>query len=237
MKLHSLNKYSFCPGDRERAVSCSVRSLAGGEETVLVNQGPEKQTRDNGKYQRIMDAAIKVFAEQGFHKATISQVAREAGVADGTIYIYFKNKADILDNFFNNRTRQVFQRFRETVEQAPDAEAKLRNLMHRHLYEFQRDRDMAVVFQREALQARYVADKYIRDISKMYLDILGEIIEQGQQEGRIRKDFQAGLVKRMILGTVNEVINTWVTAEGRYELVSMADPLVDLYLKGIGRKP
>jgi TetR/AcrR family fatty acid metabolism transcriptional regulator len=197
----------------------------------------DRSIKDNGKYHRIMNAAIKVFAEQGFHKATISQVAREAGVADGTIYIYFKNKADILDNFFDNRTRQVFQRFRETVDEAEHAEEKLRNLLRRHLYEFQRDREMAVVFQREALQARYVADKYIREISKMYLDILGEIIAQGQAEGSIRKDFQTGLVKRLILGAVNEVINTWVTSEGRYDLVTMADPLVDLCFKGIGKRP
>jgi len=182
-----------------------------------------------------LNAAIKVFAEQGFYKATISQVAREAGVADGTIYIYFKNKADILNNFFSHKTRLVFQRFRETVENADHAESKLRNLIRRHLSEFQRDRNMAVVFQREALQARYVADEYIKDITKMYLDILEEIIVQGQAEGRIRKNFQTGLVKRFILGAVNEVINTWVTAGGKYDLVSMADPLVELYLNGIGQ--
>jgi TetR/AcrR family fatty acid metabolism transcriptional regulator len=196
----------------------------------------EKSNKENGKYQRIMNAAIKIFAEQGFYKATISQVAREAGVADGTIYIYFKNKADILNNFFSYRTRLVFQRFRDAVEQATDSEDKLRNLIWRHLYEFQRDRDMAIVFQREALQARYIADEDIKAITKMYLDILEDIISQGQREGRIRKDFQSGLVKRFILGAVNEVINTWVTTGGKYELVPMADPLVDLYLKGIGQK-
>jgi TetR/AcrR family fatty acid metabolism transcriptional regulator len=95
---------------------------------------------------------------------------------------------------------------------------------------------MAVVFQREALQARYIADEYIKDITKMYLDILEDIIVQGQKEGSIRKNFQAGLGKRFILGAVNEVINTWVTAGGKYDLVSMADPLVDLYLEGIGQK-
>lgn len=206
------------------------------DDTGLGSSRQEKSNKDNGKYQRIMNAAIKIFAEQGFYKATISQVAREAGVADGTIYIYFKNKADILNNFFSHRTRLVFQRFRDAVEQATDSEDKLRNLIWRHLYEFQRDRDMAIVFQREALQARYIADEDIKEITKMYLDILEEIISQGQREGSIRKDFQAGLVKRLILGAVNEVINTWVTAGGKYELVPMADPLVDLYLKGIGQK-
>jgi len=175
-----------------------------------------------------------VFAEQGYHKATISQVAREAGVADGTIYIYFKNKADILFNFFSYKTRRVFDRFKGEVEKAEHAEDKLRNLIRRHLGEFQRDPNMAVVFQREALQARYIDEAYIKDITKMYLDIVGDIIDLGQKEGSIRKDFQSGLVKRFILGAVNEVINTWVVTGIKYDLVTMADPLVDLYFKGIG---
>lgn len=188
----------------------------------------------NAKYHQILNAAIKVFADEGFHHATIAQVAKEAGVADGTIYLYFKNKADILTHFFNYKTRLVFDRFREAVDQVEDAEAKLRNLILRHLTEFQRDRNMAVVFQREALLARYVNEEYIKDITKMYLDILDEIIRKGQAEGVIRKNLPMGLVKRFLLGAVNEVINTWVVTGGKHELVKMADPLVDLFFEGIG---
>ncbi|MFP4159958.1 MAG: TetR/AcrR family transcriptional regulator [Desulfobacterales bacterium] len=191
------------------------------------------------KYNLILNAAIKVFAEQGFHQATISQVAREAGVADGTIYLYFKNKADILSNFFSYRTRLVFDRFRETVDNADNAESKLRSLIELHLAEFQKDRNMAVVFQREALLARCVDEESIREITKMYLDILEDILRQGQEEGSVREHLHLGLVKRFILGAVNEVINTWVVTGatgGDAELVNMAEPLVELYFKGIGKK-
>ncbi|MFW6283949.1 MAG: TetR/AcrR family transcriptional regulator [Desulfosalsimonas sp.] len=190
----------------------------------------------NSKYHLILDAAIKVFAEQGFHQATISQVAREAGVADGTIYLYFKNKADILSNFFSYRSRQVFDRFRQVVDQADSAEEKLRNLIRLHLSEFQRDRNMAVVFQREALLARYVKDEYITEVTRMYMDILTEIIRLGQAEGTIRKQLPLGLAKRFILGAVNEVINTWVVTGGDKDMVEMADPLVDFYFDGIGTR-
>ena len=192
--------------------------------------------RPNPKYHQILEAAIKVFAEQGFHHATISQVAREAGVADGTIYLYFKNKADILSNFFSYKTRLVFDRFREAVDAASCAEDKLRSLVRMHLAEFQRDRNMAVVFQREALLARYVNEDYVKDITKMYLDILSEIIRLGQTEGTIRAGLPVGLVKRSIIGGVNEVINTWVVTGGKSDLVEMADPLVDLYIEGIGSR-
>jgi len=193
-----------------------------------------KTDQQNDKYHRILEAAIKVFAEQGFHNSTISQVAREAGVADGTIYIYFKNKADILSHFFTYKSRIVFDRFHDVVEQAGSAEEKLRCLVKSHLTEFQNDRNMAVVFQCEALMSRYVNEEYIREITKNYLGLLDSIIRQGQAEGSIRKDLPRGLVKRFILGAVNEVINTWVVTGGKTDISVMVDPLVELFFEGIG---
>jgi len=79
-----------------------------------------------------------------------------------------------------------------------------------------------------------LVEDQIKEMSKMYLDIVSEIVELGQQEGSIRKDLYLGLVKRFILGAVDEVINTWLHSGGKYDLVSMADPLVDLFIRGIG---
>ncbi len=187
----------------------------------------------NNKYHKILEAAIKVFAEQGFFHSTISQIAQEAGVAGGTIYLYFKSKDDILLQFFDYKTKKIFAGFREEIDKTGNAIDKLKNFIRRHLTEFQRDKNMAIVFQAEARQTRHI-EKQIKEITKMYLGMVGELIEQGQEEGSIRKDLYVSLVKRYILGAVDEVINTWVHADGSYELVTMADPLVDLYFKGIG---
>jgi TetR/AcrR family fatty acid metabolism transcriptional regulator len=188
----------------------------------------------NNKYHQILEAAVKVFARQGFHQSTVAQIAKEAGVADGTIYLYFKNKDDILVQFFNFRAKQVFESFREEVDRAETSSDKLRNLVRRHLAEFQRDRDGAVVYQVETHQSSRLAEAQIKEMSKMYRDLISEIIEQGQQEGTIRKDLYVGLVKRFIIGGVDEVINTWLHSDGEYDLVSMADPLVELFMKGVG---
>ncbi len=188
----------------------------------------------NDKYNLILEAAVKVFAEQGFFQSTISQIAKEAKVADGTIYLYFKNKDDILVQFFNHKTKQVFARFREEVDKADNTIDKLRNLIRRHLEEFQNDRNMAVVYQAEIHQSSRLIEAQIKEMSKMYLNVVSEIVEQGQEEGIIRKDLYLGLVKRFILGAVDEVINTWLHSGGKYDLVSMADPLVDLFMRGIG---
>ena len=192
------------------------------------------RTEKNNKYHLILEAAVKVFARQGFHQSTVAQIAKEAGVADGTIYLYFKNKDDILVQFFNFRAKQVFESFREEVDRAETSSDKLRNLVRRHLAEFQRDRDGAVVYQVETHQSSRLAEAQIKEMSNMYRDLISEIIEQGQQEGTIRKDLYVGLVKRFIIGGVDEVINTWLHSDGEYDLVSMADPLVDLFIKGIG---
>ena len=188
----------------------------------------------NNKYHQILEAAVRIFARQGFHQSTIAQIAKEAGVADGTIYLYFKNKDDILVQFFSHRAKQVFESFREEVDRGQTSLDKLRNLINRHLTEFQRDRNGAVVYQVETHQSSRLAEEQIKEMSQMYRDLISEIVEQGQQEGQIRKDLYVGLVKRFIIGAVDEVINTWLHSNGEYDLVSMTEPLVELFMKGIG---
>jgi TetR/AcrR family fatty acid metabolism transcriptional regulator len=190
--------------------------------------------RNSEKYQRILDAAVKVFANQGYHQSTVSQIAREAGVADGTIYLYFKNKDDILVQFYEYKTKQVFKRFREAVDQADTAVEKLRNLIRVHLEAFQKDLHMAIVYQVETRQHRRLAEKPIKEMSKMYRDIISEVVELGQEEGTLRRNLYLGMVKRLINGAVDEVINAWVHTGCSYDLVSMTDPLVDLFISGIG---
>lgn len=137
-------------------------------------------------------------------------------------------------HFFSYKAKQIFNRFREDVACADNALDKLKNLIHRHLHEFQTDRNMAVVYQVEIHQNRRLVEEQIKEMSKMYLNIVSEIVEQGQAEGTVRKNLYVGLVKRVILGSIDEVINTWLHSEREYDLVSMADPLIDLFIRGIG---
>ena len=189
----------------------------------------------NDKYKRILESAVKIFADFGFHHSTISQIAKRAGVADGTIYLYFKNKDDILVQVFAYKTKQVFDRFKEAVDNAGTPVDKLRNLIYRHLTEFQRDPNMAVVYLAETRRKNRVVENQIRVMSKMYYDLVAEIIEQGQQDGSIRRELYLGLVKRFILGSVDEAVNTWLHSDGSYDLATMTDPLVDLFIRGIGK--
>ena len=190
--------------------------------------------KNTDKRNRILRAAGAVFAEKGFMQSTIAMIAKKAGVADGTIYLYFKNKEDLLAQFFDHKIRLVFDKFAETLSGSDNAAEKLRNLIRRQFQEFQNDRDMAIVYQVETHAKNRIAKQQIKDMSKMYMDLISEIVEQGQEQGVIRKNIYVGLVKRLISGSVDEVINTWIHSEGKYDLVSMADPLVDLIINGIG---
>jgi TetR/AcrR family fatty acid metabolism transcriptional regulator len=213
-----MNEYSF--------IYCFYEATGRRADTTM--------KRNTDKYRQILDAAVMVFARQGFHQSTVAQVAKAAGVADGTIYLYFKSKDDILFQFYEYKARQVFERFRRAVDEAVHAVDKLRNLVRTHLSEFQSDIHMAIVYQAETHQHRRAAQAAIKEMSKMYRDIVIEIVELGQREGDLRPDLTIGLVMRLINGAVNEVINAWIHAGGEYDLVSMADPLVELFLGGIG---
>ncbi len=193
----------------------------------------DKNIVNTEKYQKILEAAISVIAQEGFFNSTVSKIAQAAGVADGTIYLYFKNKNDILLHFFNHKTKEVFGAFREEVDKGHDARSKLHNLIKVHLNEFQKDRNMAVVFQAEARQIRYF-EVYIKDTTKMYFDLVGEIVALGQQEGTFRNGLDLNLVKRYILGAVDEVINTWLHTGETYDLTENAEALVELFINGIG---
>lgn len=192
--------------------------------------------RNSDKYQQILTAAIKVFAERGFSQSTISQIAHEAGVADGTIYLYFKNKDDILVQFYERMTEHVSTRFWQAVNSGKTAIEQLFNLIHSHLELFQNEPHGAIVYQSEThLQWRLVQEP-TRQMSKMYRDVISRVVALGQDEGTIRSDLYVGLVKRMINGAVEEVINTWIHTGRDHDLAAMAEPLVSLFINGIGTK-
>jgi len=95
---------------------------------------------------------------------------------------------------------------------------------------------MAIVYLAETRRINRVVEDQIRIMSKMYYDLVAEIIEQGQQDGSIRRELYLGLVKRFILGSVDEAVNTWLHSDGEYDLSSMTDPLMDLFIRGIGTR-
>lgn len=194
------------------------------------------RNKSSDKHRRILDAAVKVFAQKGFFQSKVAEIAREAGVADGTIYLYFKNKDDLLISIFEVKMQEVISRFRSAIDDQSDAISKLNCLIKMHLAEFQANPDLAAVFQVELRQSSRFMRESDKTELKRYLDLIGEIVEQGQKEGLFREGLPKGLIKRLIFGTLDEVVSTWVLAGRRYKLETMAEPIIDLFLRGIQTK-
>ena len=192
--------------------------------------GRSKKTND--KRDRIMSAAITSFAQHGYHQATIADVAREAGVAAGTIYLYFKNKDDLLISIFEEKVQRFITEFQRQLSEEESAEIKLRKLVHLHLFEMQDHPDLAAVFQLELRQSRHFMSAYPKADLKGYFDLIGKIIEEGQQQGLFRKDLYLSAVKKAFFGAMDETVTSWLLAGKNYDLTQMADPVADLFVRG-----
>lgn len=191
------------------------------------------RSRATDKHQAILNAAVRVFSQKGFFQSKVSEIAREAGVADGTIYLYFKNKDDLLTSIFAIKMKEVITTFREAISLEKDAVSRFKCLIRMHLAAFQAYPELAAVFQVELRQSSRFMREYEKDELRQYMDLIGEIVEQGQQEGTLRSDVQTGLVKRLIFGTLDDIVSTWVLAGMHYDLESLAEPVTDLFFHGI----
>jgi len=189
--------------------------------------------KNSDKRRRILDAAVKVFAEKGFFQARVSDIARLAGVADGTIYLYFKNKDDLLISIFEEKMKEINVKFRDALGTEKDSVQRFRRLIAMHLAGFQAYPELAAVLQVELRQSSRFMREYKKVELKNYLDLMGDVVREGQQQGVFRKDIPLGLVKRFVFGALDEVVSTWVLAGRPYDLESLTDPLVDLFLNGL----
>lgn len=187
------------------------------------------------KYEAIIDAAVKVIASNGYHHAKVSQIAKEAGVADGTIYLYFKNKDDVLISMFHVKISRFVEDVQARLIQLDSAEEKLKQLVRMHLSFLQMDPNMAIVTQIELRQSDRSARNEIGKVVKEYLNIIDNLIIEGIESGVFREGMDVRLARKMIFGTLDEMVTAWVMKDMKYDLKEMADPILEMFLKGISR--
>src|SRR5215471_6840486 len=197
---------------------------------------PSARRKENGKYEAILRAAIKVFAGGGFFNSKVADVAREAGVADGTVYLYFKNKDDILASIFNNYMDNALAGGRARLAEIKDPVEKLRRIFHAHLEGLGRDRNLAVVFQVELRSSTKFMEQFSATKVTEYLELISSVIEEGQQSGVFRSGLNTKIVAKVLFGALDEMATNWVLSHKRYSLVSTADPVLDVFLNGIAKQ-
>src|SRR5215203_2583492 len=182
------------------------------------------------KRDAILRAAIDVFAERGFFNAQVADVARAAGVAAGTVYLYFKSKDDLLVSIFERTMREAIAAGRACVAPLRDPIEQLRAIARVHLDRMGSDRSLAVVFQVELRQSTKFMEQLSATLLREYLGIIRGIIVAGQASGAFRREINATLAAKLFFGALDEMATNWILSTRRYSLVSQADAIVDLFV-------
>jgi len=189
------------------------------------------------KFQRILDAAVAVFAEKGFFISRISDIADRAGVADGTVYLYFKNKDEILATAINTAFDGFMKTAREELCKLPTPSERLRRLAYLHLQALGSNRNMAVVFQMELRQSTRFLSRFSHEHLVEYFNLVREAIRDGKASGEFRAELPEKIAANCFFGAIDEMVTSWVLSEKDYPLGNVADSLLDILLNGMRVTP
>ncbi len=184
------------------------------------------------KRDAILRAATDVFAERGFFNAQVADIARAAGVAAGTVYLYFRSKDDLLISIFERSMRDALVEVRAMVDAERDPAARLRRFARLHLERLGRDRNLAIVFQVELRQSTKFMERFSATLLRDYLGLIREAIADGQRAGALRADLKATAAAKMFFGALDEMATNWILSRRRYALEADADAVVDLFING-----
>ncbi len=182
----------------------------------------------------ILRAATRVFAQNGFFQSQVADVARVAGVAAGTVYLYFKSKDDILVAIFERSMREVIAEGRAAVSGVSDPAERLRRIAHLHLGRLGRDKHLAVVFQVELRQSVKFMERFSTTFLRDYLKLIRDAIAEGQHSGAFRHDISATTATKIFFGALDEMATNWMLSRRKYDLTAEADAVVDLFINGVG---
>jgi len=190
--------------------------------------------KDENKHQKIIQAAVKVFAEKGFYNSRVSEIAKEANVADGTIYLYFKNKDDILISLFEEEFGQIVENMRKELEREKDVLKKFKRFAITHLSIVSKQQQLGEVLGVEVRQSSKFMKEYVNKSFIEYLNLIRSIVIEGQEKGLIRKDLTPGIMKRAVFGALDEMARYWVLSSKKKHSVSEAAlQISDVFIRGM----
>jgi TetR/AcrR family fatty acid metabolism transcriptional regulator len=185
------------------------------------------------KREAIQKAATVVFARNGFFQSQVADVAREAGVAAGTVYLYFRSKDDLLVSLFERAMREAIAEGRSALEGVVDPHERLTRIARLHLERLGRDRDLAVVFQVELRQSTKFMERFSSTYLRDYLGLIRDTLARGQAAGHFRRDLNPTIAAKIFFGALDEMATNWMLSRRRYSLSAQADTIVDLFINGV----
>jgi TetR/AcrR family transcriptional regulator, fatty acid metabolism regulator protein len=188
------------------------------------------------KREAILRAAIKVFAQKGYFSSKVADIASEAGIADGTVYLYFKSKDEILHSIFDRAMEEFIAEGKREINEISDVKDKLRRIATLHLEKLGADRDLAIVFQVELRGSTKFMEEFSAAGFAGYLDIIRATFAEGQQQGLFRKDLKPIICAKIFYGALDEMVTNWILSKQNYALLPMADEVLKIFFGGILQK-
>jgi TetR/AcrR family transcriptional regulator, fatty acid metabolism regulator protein len=188
------------------------------------------------KREAILRAAIKVFAQKGYFSSKVADIAGEAGIADGTVYLYFKSKDEILHSIFDRAMEEFIAEGKRELENITDIKDKLRRIATLHLEKLGADRDLAIVFQVELRGSTKFMEEFSAAGFAGYLDLIRETFYEGQQQGLFRSDLKPVVCAKIFYGALDEMVTNWILSKQNYALLPMADEVLKIFFGGILQK-
>ncbi len=187
------------------------------------------------KKRKIIDAAIKIFARNGYFNSRVSEIAKEAGVADGTIYIYFKSKEELLSAIFDEALNVFVEESKKMLEEITDPIEKLKKIVCLHLKHLGSNRDLAMVFQIEFRHNIVFMERLSKTRLADYFKIIEGVILEGQKQG-LFKELNPRFCAKVLFGIIDEMVTSWLIANKNYKLEKDADILINTFVYGIAKK-
>jgi TetR/AcrR family transcriptional regulator, fatty acid metabolism regulator protein len=185
------------------------------------------------KRDAILRAATAVFARHGFFQSQVADVARAAGVAAGTVYLYFRSKDDLLVSIFDRTMREALGQGRAALGAVTDPRERLERIARLHLDRLGRDRELAVVFQVELRQSTKFMERFSSTYLRDYIGLIRATIVEGQKSGTFRTDLNPTTAAKIFFGALDEMATNWILSRRRYSLVAEADAVIDLFVNGV----
>ena len=201
---------------------------------MTVHSGNSSRQSGNDKRERILDAAERIFAQNGFYNARVAQIARSAGVADGTIYLYFKSKDDLLISLFESRMEMVNTRLSRAAAVAGRPAEKLLVIIRTFLEMVRDNPPVAEVLTIELRQSSKFMKEYSNPRFGEFLKLIAGIIAEGQESGELSGAIPAPHAARMIFGIIDEFALAWLLGRGEnFDIVRAADWVGALVMNGL----
>ena len=197
-----------------------------------------KTPKTNGNFvtdkrEAILRSAIKVFAQKGYFNSKVADIAKAAGIADGTVYLYFKSKDEILHSIFDRAMEEFIAEGKREIAEIETADGRLRRIAQLHLEKLGADRDLAIVFQVELRGSTKFMEEFSGGGFAEYLDIIRRTIADGQKSGIFRADLKPITAAKILYGALDEMVTNWILSKRKYPLAPMADEVLKIFFGGV----